>query len=216
MPLVERELAGDERRAAAIAVLDDLHQVPPLVRIEPVRAPVVEDQQIGFHQRAEETREATIAVGEFQLGEEPRDARVVDGVAVAAGFLRQRARQPGLADAARPRDEQIAMLGDPAAGGELLEEGFVEPPWRAVVDVLDRRLAVTQLGAAQPALEPPGVAGGRLAVEQQRQPFGVIEVLGAVLGLQLGERVGHAVELQGSELVDRGMRQHCVSSPQWK
>ena len=108
------------------------------------------------------------------------------------------------------------MLGDPAAGGELLEEGFVEPPWRAVVDVLDRRLAVTQLGAAQPAVEPLGVAVGHLAVEQQRQPFGVIQVLGAVLGLQFGEGVGHAVELQCSELVDRGMHQHCGSSPQWK
>ena len=103
-----------------------------------------------------------------------------------------------------------------AAGGELLEEGFVEPPCRAVVDVLDRRLAVTQLRAAQPALEALGVAVGRLAVEQQRQPLGVIQILGSVLRLQLSEGVGHAVELERSELVDGGVGEHCVSSPQWK
>jgi hypothetical protein len=28
------------------------------------------------------------------------------------------------------------VLGDPAAGGELLEHGFVEPACRAVVDIL--------------------------------------------------------------------------------
>ena len=40
----------------------------------------------------------------------------------------------------------------------------------ALVDVLDGSLAVPQLGAAQPDLKAPGVAIGRLAIEQQRQP----------------------------------------------
>jgi len=79
------------------------------------------------------------------------------------------------------------VLDDPAAGGELLEQSFVEPARRTVVDVLDRRLAVTQLGAAQAALEALGVAVGCLTVEQQRQPFGMIQILGSVLRLQVAE-----------------------------
>src|SRR5207253_10734795 len=63
VPLVEGELAGDERRAAAIAVLDDLHQIAPLIGSEPVWAPIVEDQQIGFDQGAEQAGEATGPVG---------------------------------------------------------------------------------------------------------------------------------------------------------
>jgi hypothetical protein len=63
----------------------------------------------------------------------------VDGVAVATGLLRQRTGQPRLAHAGRPGDQQAAMLGDPAAGGQLLEQRFVEPAGRAVVDVLDPR-----------------------------------------------------------------------------
>ena len=62
------------------------------------------------------------------------------------------------------------MLGDPAAGSELLEQRIVEPARRSVVDVLDRRLTMTQPGAAHPPVEALGVAGCSLAVEQQRQP----------------------------------------------
>ena len=62
VPLVEGELAGDERRAAAIAVLDDFHQIAPLVGDKPVRSPVIEDQQIGLDQGAEQAGEATVTV----------------------------------------------------------------------------------------------------------------------------------------------------------
>ena len=65
------------------------------------------------------------------------------------------------------------MLGDPAAGGQLLEQRFVEPARRAVVDVLDRGLAVPQPCGTQSGLEALGIAIGGLAVEQQGQPFGV-------------------------------------------
>src|SRR5437879_846561 len=63
------------------------------------------------------------------------------------------------------------MLGNPAAGGQLLEESFVETARAAVIDVLDRRLAVAQLRIAQPAFEPLRAAMGRLAIDHQRQPL---------------------------------------------
>ena len=53
-----------------------------------------EDQQIGLHQRAEQTGEAAVAVRQFEVGEELRHACVVHGVAVAAGLLRKRAGEP--------------------------------------------------------------------------------------------------------------------------
>src|SRR5258707_13252365 len=42
VPLVAGKLAGDKRGAVAVAVLDDFHQIAPLVGGEPVRSPVVE------------------------------------------------------------------------------------------------------------------------------------------------------------------------------
>ena len=109
------------------------------------------------------------------------------------------------------------MLGNPAAGGELLEQRLVEPARRAVVDVLDRRLAVAQLRAAQPALERAwcrDCAASRSSSSASHSAWR--EIPGSVLRLQLDEGVGHAVELQRSQLVDGGMGQHCVFSPQWK
>jgi hypothetical protein len=37
VPCIQGELAGDQRRAAAMALLDDLHQIAPLTDGEPVR-----------------------------------------------------------------------------------------------------------------------------------------------------------------------------------
>jgi len=53
-----------------------------------------------------------------------------------------------------------------------------------------------------------GRAACHLAIEQQRQPFGVGEITGLVLRLQLDEGIGHAVELEGSKLVDRWVCEH--------
>jgi hypothetical protein len=132
---------------------------------------------------SKEPSEAAGAVRQLEVGEQPWHAGVMHGEAVAAGLLPQRAGQPRLADPARAGDEQIAMFGDPAAGGELLEQRLVELARRAVVDILDRRLAVPQPGGAQAALEAPCRAMGCLTVEQHRQPLGLAEVLGTVLGL---------------------------------
>jgi hypothetical protein len=93
---------------------------------------------------------------------------------------------------------------------------LVEPARRAVVDVLDRGLGVTQPGGAQSGVEAPGLAVGGLAVEQQREPFGVPEIAGLLLHFELDEGLRHAVELERFELVEGGMCEHRSSSPQWK
>src|SRR2546429_9392248 len=99
-----------------------------------------------------------------------------------------------------PCDEQIAVLGDPTAGGDLLEQGFIEPAGHAVVDILDGGLAVAQPGRTQPGLEASGRAACHLAIEQQGQPFGGGENPGPVLRFPLAESIGHAVEPEGSKL----------------
>src|SRR5262249_40658339 len=161
----------------------------------------VEDQQVNPSEHAEQPGKAPVAMRQLEIGEQARHPGVMDSVAIAAGLLGQGAGQPRFADSAWPSNQQIAVLGDPAAGGELLEQRLVEAPGGPEVDVLDTGLAVTQAGGAQPALEALVAAIGGLAVEQQRQPFGVIQLPGAILRLQLEEGLGHAVELQASQLV---------------
>src|SRR5580658_9745481 len=151
-------------------------------------------------------------MGKLELGEQARDARIVHAVTVATGLLGQRARQPRLADSARTGDEQVAVLGKPAAGGQLLEQRLVEPARSAIVDVLDRGLAVAQSGGTHSGLETPSVAARRLTVEQQSQPFGVAQLLRPILGFELGEGARHAVELERTQLFEGWVYQHCLSS----
>ena len=92
MPSGGRELAGDQDGATAIAILDDLHEIAPLAGGEAVRSPIIEHEKIDLDQHAEQPREAAVAMSEIEIGEQARHSGVVDGVAVAAGFLRQRTR----------------------------------------------------------------------------------------------------------------------------
>src|SRR5690349_1128683 len=94
-----------------------------------------------------------VAAGQGKVGEQPRHPLVDDGVVVAAGLLAEGAGQPGLPHPGRPLDDQVLPGLDPAALGELLEQGAVETAAAAPVDVLDAGL-VAQLGEPQPRLEP--------------------------------------------------------------
>ena len=83
------ELAGDEQGAAAMTILDDLHQIAALAGGEAIRSPIVEDEEIDPDQHPEQPRKAAVAVGEIEISEQARHARVVNRVAVAASLLRQ-------------------------------------------------------------------------------------------------------------------------------
>ncbi len=90
VPFIDRQLTGDERRACAVTVLDDFHQVAALAGAEPIRSPIIEDQQIAFGERAEEPWEAAIAVSQFEIGEEPWHTGIDNSVIITAGLLAER------------------------------------------------------------------------------------------------------------------------------
>ena len=82
------------------------------------------------------------------------------------------------------------MLADPATVGEREDELLVEPATVTEVDVLDAGV-VLQLGAPQSVGELSGVTLGKLAVDEQTEPF--LERQGFDLGRVelLGESLGH-------------------------
>ena len=173
--------------------------------------PVVEDEQIDAGELAQDLGVAAIGAREGEGCEEARDALIGDREIFPAGLMPERAGEPALADAARAGDQQIMFGTDPVAAGELEEKGAIEAARGAVIDVLDGgRLA--QLGGAGAALELLLAAQGRLLIEQQGQPFGVIET--ACLGLrhEIAEALGHAVKAERQQLVEGGVGEH-GSSP---
>lgn len=100
MPLIEGQLACDQGGGIAVAILEYLQQVVPLLGGECPGSPVVEDEEVDAGESPEQARVAPVTAAEFELGEQPGQALVEDGEVLAAGFLAQRAGEPALADAA--------------------------------------------------------------------------------------------------------------------
>ena len=109
---------------------------------------------------------------------------------------------------ARAGDDQVALVSNPFAGEQALEQGFVEAAPGAVIDIFRTGAHMAQPGGAYTGLIAPGLPAGRLAVGEQTQPFGMGQIGGPVLGLHLGEGFGHAVEPQGFQAVEGWMVEH--------
>ena len=50
----DRHLAGHQQRAAAVAVIDDFQQIPPLLARQRLWTPVVDDEQARAFQRGQQ------------------------------------------------------------------------------------------------------------------------------------------------------------------
>lgn len=68
-------------------------------------------------------------MGELQLREEPRQPFLYYCCVVATGLLAECAGQPGFSDTARPGDQLVPLVFDPAARGQFLKEGLVQMTW---------------------------------------------------------------------------------------
>src|SRR5579872_3420724 len=90
MPVGDRDLRGQNRGTGLIAVVTDLEEIAAFRIIQWRHGPVVEDQNVGEGQAAQQPAEAAVGVSQRQFAEQLSGASVVDGVAVAAGFVRQR------------------------------------------------------------------------------------------------------------------------------
>ena len=123
--------------AAAVAIVDDLEEVAPLIGRQIGEAPVVEDEEFDAGDGLEQASMAAVAACQRQRIEQPRHAMIEHRAIVSAGLVRQRASDPTFADAGRADDDQVLMLIDPVAGGELGEQRLVEPARRLHIDVLD-------------------------------------------------------------------------------
>ena len=193
VPAVHGNLTGDDDGALVVAILDDFEEIARLVGIERLRAPIVENEQLYAGERAQEPGVAGGAVDDGEIGEETGNADVEDGDVLPTSLVPESAGEPTLAQAAGAGDQQIAMFGDPVAGGELKEQRPVEPARILIVDVLDAG-AVAQFGGAGAGLELLLPAQGRFMFQQQSEPFGVIEAARLGFVFEVLEPLGEAIE----------------------
>src|SRR5262245_32182678 len=119
VPLGRRMLARDDRRAAAIAILENLEQVAALLILRWGEAPVVEEEHVEARELAEEPAVGAVGPGQAQVVEQARDAAVVGPVAAAARLVGEGTGDEALAGPGGAGNEDLLVLVDPAAGGEL-------------------------------------------------------------------------------------------------
>jgi hypothetical protein len=106
------------------------------------------------------------------------------------------------------------VLGDPAAGGELADDGLVELPAGGIVDGLDAGLRQLELGFLEGAGQTLVLPSQPLGVDEQ--PEALIEAEGGQLGvlLLLGPGLGQGGQLEGVQLVEGRGGEH-EAPPYW-
>jgi hypothetical protein len=97
---------------------------------------------------------------------------------------------------------------EPLAVGEAGEQPVIEPAARALVEVLEVGGGVLESRLAQQRGEAPAAAVGDLALDEQREAVFERQGLRTRQRELLLERVGHAVELEGSQLVEGLLDDH--------
>src|SRR5215831_851244 len=174
MPFIDGDLAGEDRRAATVTLLEDLVEVTTGAGVERFEAPIVKDEELDTGKAAQDASIAAIAAGERELGEELGDALIKDRAVVTASLVTERTGKPTLADPGGPAQDQIVVRLDPVAIGELVEQRAVEAARGSVVDVFNRGV-LAQSGVAQSRGQPLVAAMGELTIEQEAEPVGMVE-----------------------------------------
>lgn len=92
VPMFDGDLTCEDGAAPGVAVVEDLEQVVAPLTGERGEAPVVEDEEPGSGEPLDELGVGAVPAGEGEFVEEPREAVVAGGDAVAAGLVAECAR----------------------------------------------------------------------------------------------------------------------------
>jgi len=207
VPVVDRDLARDERCAATAAILDHLEQIATLAVAQWGQAPVIEDEQVGLRERLHQFSVGPIATRHGQLSEEARQPDIAYGEALTTGCMTKRTGQEGLPGARWADDQKRGVLTDPVPRCESHDEGAIESALGAEVHVLD-----TGGEAKACELEEPRKAAVlsrcTLSFQEEREPL--LEGEPGEIGYAplLLQRLGHPGEAERVQEVERLLGQH--------
>jgi hypothetical protein len=208
VPVLRIELAGEDRRADAVAVLEDFEQVAALGVGDGSDGEVVDDEDIEASETCEYAREGAIGASETELVEEARGAAVGGAESLPTSLMGECAREVRLAGACRARDEDAVVFFDPAARRELSDDGLIELSSGVALDALDARLAEPELGLLESAPDAFRLASDPLGLDEEREALVERHGLDVGVALLVVPRSGHRSEAKGMELFDSWFLEH--------
>ena len=117
VPFIDRDLAGQDGGAAAVAFFEDLVEVAAGTGVEGIETPIVEDEELGAGESAHDAGIAAVAARQREIGEQLGDALIKDRLVVAAGLVTEGTGKPTFADAGRPARIRLscALIHSPSA-----------------------------------------------------------------------------------------------------
>ncbi len=207
VPVLQGELARDEGGSSARAVLDDLEEIATFDLVQGRKAIIVNGQEVGFLKSVHQLGIGAIGTGEGHVLDEPCEAEVAGGEALAAGGLSQRTSQVCFAGAGGSGDENDLMVTDPVGAGQAQDDGAIQAPWGAEVEVLDGGREA-ELGLSQQPGETPILADRSLALDEEGEAVLEGEALDIGHGLLFIECIGHAGEAEFAELGEGLFKKH--------
>ena len=140
VPVLDRDLAGEERAAAGIAVVEHLEEIVSSLAREGSEPPVVEDEEPGSGEPLDELRVGSVRTGEGEFVEQTGDAVVAGRDADAAGLVAEGTGEITLPRPGGAADEDGLAVPDPLPGGEKEHEGSVQSARGLEVEILDGRV----------------------------------------------------------------------------
>ena len=87
VPFVDRDLAGEDGRAAPIAFLEDLVEVTTGAGVERFEAPIVEDEELDAGETAQDAGIAAVTAGEREFGKELGNPLIKNRAVIAASLV---------------------------------------------------------------------------------------------------------------------------------
>ena len=110
------QLTGDDRRAGAVPVIEDLQEIAAALVGQRGECPFVDDEHLGFRELGQRLEVAAIAASDGQSRQESSQTHIENGVALPARLIGESAGEIGLADTRRAAEQDVLVLADPAAG----------------------------------------------------------------------------------------------------
>lgn len=197
-PLVDGAVTGDDGGGAAVALEDDLVEVAGLLGIEAPQAEVVDDQDVGGEQAAQDLLGRVIGAGLKEALEEVVGAKEAHLVSGTAGGVAESAGEEGFADADGAEEDHVLVAFDEAEGEEIADAVTVEGDRGLPVEAFEGVLLIeARLGEAD--AEVLVVAPIDLVLQDKLEQVDLGDLLLASVGDAVRERRDDPRQFQALE-----------------
>ena len=214
-PLVERPVAGKDRRAASMALENDLVEIPGLLGGEAAQAEVIDDQQRRREQAAQHGLAGVVGARLVELSPHLVGAHEEHALAGPAGGVAEGGGQEGFTHAHGAEQEDVLAALEEAQAEELLDAIAIEGDRGLPVEVFEG-LLLLEAGAGEAEGEVFVIAAIDLVLEHELEEVELREFCLLCVRDPIGERGEQSREFQAlHHAPQRRVDLHGVSPGGW-